>query len=219
MRTPAVISLGEKSGNFARTVEAAGLACVCVDTGHSIRRERHTGMVSYVWGDFRRWTPPADIEPVFLAMWPPCTHVAGSGARDFETKGGLLLRDALETFEACQLIAGWAGVPWFIENPVGILTRLPHIGKPDHYFDPCDYAGWLPESEQPDEAYTKKTCLWAGGGFVMPNPKPVLPLLGSKIFKLPPSADRADLRSATPRGFAKAVVAANLGPLTEKIAA
>jgi hypothetical protein len=43
----------------------------------------------------------------------------------------------------------------------------------------------------------------------MPVRKPVEPTEGSKMHKMGPSAERANLRSATPKGFAKAVFEAN----------
>ena len=94
-----------------------------------------------------------------------------------------------------------------LENPVGVLSSIPHIGKPDHLFDPCDYAGYSLTLER--DAYTKRTCLWVGNGFRMPEPRRVEPVLGSKMHLLPPSEDRADIRSATPEGFARAVFLAN----------
>jgi len=137
----------------------------------------------------------------------PCTDVTVAGARDFEKKGGIMLRDAIELFEAGRQCAAWSGAPYFCENPVGVLSSLPHVGKPNHYFHPADYAGYADDPDQ--EAYTKKTCLWTGNGFVMPHRKPVDPVLGSKMHLMAPSADRADRRSETPTGFSRAVFEAN----------
>lgn len=177
------------------------------DVQHSIRRSRRENGINFVWGDVRSWRPPEGLSIAFVAAFPPCTHVANSGARDFSTKGGVMLRDALETFEACRMAAAWSGAPYMIENPVGILSSTPHIGKPHYRFHPFEYAGWLNDGSL--EAYTKETCLWTGNGFVMPAKRPVDPVLGSKMHLLPPSDDRADIRSATPKGFARAVFDAN----------
>lgn len=203
---PAMISLCDRTGVMAMPWAQAGYECYCVDVAHSIRSARQADGIRYVWGDVRSWVPPAGIEIAFVAAFPPCTHVAVSGARDFQTKRGVMLRDALETFEACRLVASWSGAPYMIENPVGVLSSLPHIGRPDHYFHPWQYAGWFA-----DDNYTKKTCLWTGNGFVMPPPFPG-PYLGppdDRIHKATPSDDRADVRSATPLGFAIAVFSAN----------
>jgi len=91
-----------------------------------------------------------------------------------------------------------------IENPVSTLST--YWRKPDYMFDPCDYGRYL---DPPGDAYTKKTCLWVGNGFVMPPKKPVPPVEGSKIHRMPPSKDRGYLRSVTPMGFAEAVFQAN----------
>ena len=86
-----------------------------------------------------------------------------------------------------------------IENPVGKFSD--HMSEPDHYFQPWQY----------DDLWTKKTCLWTGGGFVMPTPINSAPPEGvtQKIWKMAPSDDRADARSETPPGFARAVFDSN----------
>lgn len=216
--TDAAVFLCDLTGHMAEPWAAAGYRCYCVDVRHSIRRERVEGNVHFVWGDARTWRPPAGTRVIFGAAFPPCTHVAGSGARDFAIKGGMMLRDALETFEACRQALAWSGAPYMIENPSGVLSSVPHIGKPNYRFHPCDYAGWLSTEEQDAEAYTKQTCLWTGNGFVMPDRKPVAPTLGSMMHTLPPSDDRADIRSATPRGFARAVFASNATQLVRAAA-
>lgn len=116
-----------------------------------------------------------------------------------------MLTDALQLFTCCYAHAAWSGAPFMVENPVGALSK--HMGEPDFHFDPYEYAGYLDDPSP--EAYTKKTHLWTGNGFVMPDPRRVVPILGSMMHLMPPSDDRADERSATPRGFARAVFAAN----------
>jgi hypothetical protein len=46
----------------------------------------------------------------------------------------------------------------------------------------------------------------------MPEKKPIEPTEGSKMHLLPPSKNRADKRSETPKGFARAVFIANAVP-------
>lgn len=202
----AAIFLCDLTGNMARPWADAGVRCYCVDTQHSIRRDRVEGNIHYVWGDVRNWRPPEGTRVVFGAAFTPCTDVAGSGARDFAKKGGYLLRDAIEMFEAARQALAWSGAPYMLENSVGILSSIPHIGKPNYYFDPCDYAALCE-----DDNYTKKTCVWIGNGFAMPFPQRA-PWLGKpddRIHKAPPSDERANFRSATPMGFARAVFNAN----------
>ena len=202
----AAIFLCDLTGNMARPWAEAGIKCYCVDTQHSIRRDRVEGNIHFVWGDVRSWRPPEGLRIVFGAAFTPCTDVAGSGARDFQKKGGYLLRDAVEMFEAARQALAFSGAPYMLENSVGLLSSIPHIGKPNHYFDPSDYTALCP-----DDNYTKKTCIWSGNGFVMPEPQRDMTLGApdDRIHKAPPGDDRANFRSATPMGFSRATFAAN----------
>lgn len=202
----AVISLCDLTGNMVKPWADAGYECWCFDTQHSIRVPRKEGNINFVWGDARSVRRPTMLPIAAVFAFPPCTHVSGSGARDWETKGGHMLRDTLEVFEACRQVAEWSGARYCIENPVGHLSSCPHIGKPNHMFHSWHYRGWCA-----DDNYTKKTCIWSGNGFVMPpeciGDVDVEP--DDRIHKAPPGDDRADIRSATPLGFARAVFGAN----------
>jgi len=127
---------------------------------------------------------------------PPCTDLAGSGARWWAEKGEDALRESLSVVDACVRIA-WVQNPiwWALENPVGRLSWF--LGPPLMTFDPCDYG----------DTYTKRTLLW--GRFNAPPKRRVVATEGSKMHKLPPSPDRWRLRSATPGGFARAFFEAN----------
>jgi hypothetical protein len=205
-RGPIAVFLCDVTGIMAEPWAEAGIECFCVDIQHSIRRDRKVGNINFIWGDVRNWAPPPGRRIVFGAAFTPCTHQSDSGARDFAKKGGYMLRDGLEMFEAGRQVLRWSGAPYCCENPVGVLSSIPHIGKPDYYFHPHQYTGWCP-----DDNYTKLTCLWTGNGFVMP-PEFKDHNLGppdDRINKAPPTDDRADIRSATPRGFARATFHAN----------
>jgi len=179
----------------------AGHKCTVVDIKHQ-RRGPHRGI--YFWNDSILTTSfGRNFDMVFA--FPPCAHLSGSGARWWAGKGEAALGEGLALFDRCIEIAEATGAPYMVENPVGRIPR--YRRKWDFIFNPCDYGGYL---EPPGDMYTKKTCLWTGGGFIMPEPKPVLPLEGSAIHRLPPSEDRARLRSLTPRGFAQAVFEANV---------
>jgi hypothetical protein len=149
--------------------------------------------------------------PDIIFAFPDCTAMAGSGA-----KHGNKSLDTLNLAKMVQRIGRDYNTRWMIENPVGKLSTL--WRKPDHYFDPYEYGGYMTGEEDifhprmpPRDAYTKKTCLWVGGGFIMPEKKPVHHIgkfwgwayLGGK------SAKTKQLRSLTPRGFARAVFEAN----------
>jgi hypothetical protein len=210
MSLGAVISLCDNTGVMVRPWAEAGYECWAVDIQHSIRKDRSEnvgrGVIHYVWGDVRTYRRPTQQQPAFVIVQTPCTHTAVSGARDFAKKGGMMLRDALEMFEAGRQVADWSGAPWMQENPVTMMSSVPHLGKPDYYFHPWEYAGLCE-----DDNYTKKTCIWSGNGFVMPPPCPA-PHLGppdNRIHFASPTDDRGDVRSAAPMGFARAVFRSN----------
>lgn len=214
---PIAVFLCDRTGIMAEPWAEAGIDCYCVDIQHSIRADRIEGHIHFVWGDVRTWRPPEGTKVIFGAAFTPCTHQSGSGARDFAKKGGYMLRDGLEMFEAGRQALAWSGAPYCCENPVGVLSSIPHIGKPDYYFHPSDYTALAPEDN-----YTKKTCLWTGNGFIMPEPDdrlPGLPPPDDRIHKASPTDDRADIRAATPRGFARAVFRANHADAALRLAA
>lgn len=193
-----MISCFDHSTNMAKPWADAGYLCYCVDLA-SPAGEHRDGNIIRVGADMCDWLPPRG-NIAFAAFFPPCTDVAVSGARWFKDKGLGALINALQLFDVSVKLAEWTGAPYFIENPVSTVST--YWRKPDYSFDPCDYG----------DPYTKKTCLWTGGGFIMPPFNRVEPTEGSKMHLLPPSEDRAAIRSETPMGFANAVFAANHKP-------
>lgn len=96
-----------------------------------------------------------------LIAFPPCTHLAVSGARHFEKK----IRDGRQK-EGIVFFMLFANHPCrrsSIENPVGIMSNL--YRKPDQIIQPYEYGH--PES--------KKTCLWLKGLPIL-KPTNLLPL-------------------------------------------
>ena len=203
---PVVISLFDHSGRFVAPWAAAGFTCYCVDLQHP-PGETWMGNVCLVGGDVRRFVPPGpDAGPVaFVAAFPPCTDLSNAGANLFRVKGLRALAAALDLVGAADDLCQRLGAPYFIENPRGQLRH--YFGPPSHEFDPCEYAGHLPADEQEREAYTKRTFLWSGHGFQMPERRPVFPIRGSMVEKVPGGKNQANIRSLTPRGFAAAVFA------------
>lgn len=200
-----IISLFDYTGHMVAPWLDAGYTCYCVDLLHPPGETRE-GRLIRVGADVRDWLPPYTRIKMLFAF-PPCTHVAVSGARWFKDKGLGALIESLQSFEAAVRLAEWTKAPYLIENPVSTVAT--YWRKPDHHFDPCDYGGYLDPKR---DHYTKKTCLWTGNGFVMPAPKRVEPTEGSRMHRLPATHDRTGVRSATPRGFAQAVFAANVNP-------
>ena len=194
-RDSIVLSLFDHTTNFVRPWADAGFLCYCVDLQHPTG-EQWEGNIVRVGADLQEYLPPRG-RYVFCAAFPPCTHLAVSGARWFRGKGLGKLAESIGLFHRATQICAWTGAPYLVENPVSTIST--YWRPPDFTFDPCDYG----------DPWTKKTCLWTGGGFVMPQKRRVEPVLGSLIHRLPPGPDRANLRSATPAGFARAVFEAN----------
>ena len=123
-----------------------------------------------------------------VIAFPPCTDLAVSGARHFERKiaDGSQQRsiEFFMKFTKCEIFA--------IENPIGIMSK--HFRKPDQIIQPWQFG----------HGETKATCLWLKG---LPKLKPTNIVEGreQRIWKMPPSKDRAKLRSKTFPGIAKAM--------------
>lgn len=195
-----VLSLFDLTGNMVKPWADAGFETLSVD----IQRDGT---------DILRWLPPRREYQIVFAF-PPCTNVAVSGARWFKDKGLAGLASAIELVERARDICEWSGAPWMIENPISTLST--YWRQPDHAFHPFEFAGF-----EPEDNYTKKTCLWTGNGFVMPRSHPLLDsgAPDDRIHKVTPGPDRANFRSATPMGFARAVFEANCPAEYRKAAA
>lgn len=196
---PTMLSFFDVTTVMAQPWARAGYRCYCIDVQHPAGEtsDPDNANIIRVGEDINYWLPPADGEIVFAAFFPPCTHLAVSGARWFRDKGLGRLHDAIGLFKRSSDIAQLLRCPYLIENPVSTISS--YWRKPDHIFDPCDYG----------DPYLKKTCLWTGGNFVMPGKRRVYPTEGQKLYWLPPSPERSRLRSVTPEGFARAVFEAN----------
>jgi len=140
------------------------------------------------------WHIQEDVLRILGAGWdlalffPPCTHLAVSGARWFKDKQEVRW-EAIKFFMA--LVE--SDIPkWVIENPVGIMSTV--FRKPDQYVQPWMFG----------HGETKKTGLWLKN---LPELKPTNIVEGreQRIWKMPPSKDRARLRSKTYPGIAKAM--------------
>lgn len=206
---PSVIALYCRSPNMVRPWLEAGYDAVLVDLQHPegvVSAPAWNGMLHTIGADMLTWVPPrwlAESDIAFLAAFPPCDHLAVSGARWFAGKGLGKLALSIQLFDRAAFWAEWFGAPYLIENPVSTISS--YWRKWDYMFHPWQFSGL-----EPADTYTKKTCLWTGNGFVMPpadHADDVQP--DDRIHKAPPSADRHNFRSETPLGFARAVFAAN----------
>lgn len=205
-----VVSLFDLSGIMIRPWLDAGYHCYIVDLQHPPAYESdgimRQGNLHKVHFDLRHpWLPPFDRERIaFVAAFPPCDHLSVSGSRWFKGKGLRRLAWSVEMFATAAEFAEWSGAPYMIENPVSTISS--YWRKADHMFSPHHFTRYCPEDN-----YTKKTCLWTGGGFKMPIAFQAEGLRepDDRIHKCPPSKDRKNIRSKTPRGFAEAVFHSN----------
>ena len=137
-----------------------------------------------------------DVTPYLARAWdlviahPPCTHTAVSGARWFPGKraDGRQQR-AIDFFMRCIR----ANAPRVaVEHPVSILST--YHGPPTQIIQPWQFG----------HGEVKATCLWLKG---LPPlvPTCIVPGRDARVWRLPPSPDRADLRSATLPGIAAAM--------------
>ena len=122
--------------------------------------------------------------------FPPCTHLASSGARWFREK----VADGRQQ-EGIDFFMALANAPIdkiALENPIGIMST--RYRKPDQIIQP-----WMHGHGE-----TKATCLWLKG---LPLLKPTDIVEGRepRMWKLPPTKDRAKIRSETYDGIAKAM--------------
>ena len=231
-----VISLYDFTGEALKPWALAGYTCYAFDIQHSkqnLNTDTFVGSkcsINYIHADLHDQETLNAIQsefgdkPVVFGMaFPVCTDMAVSGAAHFKRKAEAnpwFQHDAVGHVTAISRMFNGMAIPYFIENPVSVLATM--WRKPDYYFHPYHYGGYIPEDEAehprwPEyiaarDAYPKKTCLWTGGGFNMPPPCYVLLYGGysKQHLKLGGKSQRTkDIRSATPRGFAIAICEAN----------
>ena len=127
---------------------------------------------------------------------PPCTHLAVSGAAWFKNK----VKEQAEALDFVRKLMNWRCDKICIENPVSVISSK--IRKPDQIIQPYEFG----HTEQ------KKTCLW------LKNLPKLIPTNNvyedmmklpknqrERLHYLPPSKDRAKLRSKTFQGIADAM--------------
>ena len=205
-----VISLFDVTGKMVQPWLDAGYQAYIVDIQHPVAYE--SGGVSSEgnlhrvhWDLTKPWLCPVDRSDIaFVSAFPPCDHLAVSGARWFKGKGLRRLAVSVEMFATAAEFCEWSKAPYMIENPASSISS--YWRKPDYRFSPHQFTGY-----ERDDNYTKGTSLWVGNGFVMPEPWQAegLGAPDDRIHKCPPGPERHNIRSATPMGFARAVFEAN----------
>lgn len=221
-------SMYDGSGIMALEYAKAGFECYCFNADEANHGEYEIKMkhpnIHYVniWIDemFLHNVIQMHIpEPGIVYGFPDCTMFAHSGAKHVRDDGDIAI--ALQNALMVKKVGDYFGVPWMVENPVGKLSTL--WRKPDFYFNPRDYGNYLDESEGSyhpkmpvKDGYTKRTAIWCGNGFREPARQPLDDDEGVKFFwgwkyLGGKSARTKQLRSLTPRGFARACFHFNNG--------
>ncbi|AZF89945.1 MAG: DNA cytosine methyltransferase [Candidatus Pacearchaeota archaeon] len=125
-----------------------------------------------------------------LIAFPPCTHLAVSGARWFKDKQ----KEQADALMFVRLLMS-APVPRIaIENPVSVISS--QIRKPDQIIQPWMFG----------HGETKATCLWLKN-LPLLQPTNIVDGREHRIWKLPPSPRRWKERSRTFTGIAEAMAA------------
>lgn len=152
----------------------------------------------HLWGDVRGFLGNGwDMAVCF----PPCTHLAVSGARWFKDKQP-------EQAEALDFVRTLMHAPIpriAIENPVSVISS--RIRKPDQIIHPWQFG----------HGEVKATCLWLKN---LPKLVPTNIVEGreARVHRMPPGPDRWKERSRTFTGIAEAM-AEQWGALAQEIAA
>lgn len=230
------VFLFDYTGIMAKPWADAGYLCYCFDGQHPIgvSKSEHKNILNIgMWfskdrtgaslmKDIGRIISVTGKDIDFLFGFPECTDLAVSGAAHFAKKredNPYFQDEAMMLLYLVEALGMELCCPWGLENPVSVASTL--WRKPDFKFHPYEYGGYLPlddihptypEYIKPRDAYPKKTCVWAGSGFVIPVSRVVdcddgysdqHKRLGGRSLKT------KNIRSATPRGFAQAVFEAN----------
>ena len=125
-----------------------------------------------------------------VIAFPPCTDLAVSGARWFKEKqADGRQQKSIQFFEFFTHLKNEYVA---IENPIGIMSSL--YRKPDQIIQPWQFG----------HGETKATCLWLKG-LPLLEPTSIVEGRDQRVWKMPPSKDRAKLRSKTYPGIAKAI--------------
>ena len=144
--------------------------------------------VQQLFRNWKLWDAPREIHWDMMLAFPPCTHLAVSGARWFKEKEA-------EQAKALKFVR-WlmaSRIPRIaIENPIGVISS--QIRKPDQIIQPWQFG----------HGEVKATCLWLKG---LPPLKPTDVVEGrhARVHRAPPSPDRWKERSRTLPGIAQAM--------------
>jgi site-specific DNA-cytosine methylase len=147
-------------------------------------------------GGHPEWHIQTDVTEILDENWgavlafPPCTHLSSSGARYWKQKqADGRQQTAIDFFNMFTKLKCNKVV---IENPVGIMSTV--YRKPDQIIQPWQFG----------HGETKATCLWIKG-FKPLRPTNIVQGREQRVWKMPPTKDRAKLRAKTYSGIAAAM--------------
>ena len=127
---------------------------------------------------------------------PPCTALCVSGNRYYAagTEGFQKRLEAIQyTGTLWAMACKYANHVCF-ENPIGVLPTQSIMGKPSQIIHPWQFG----------HGETKSTCLWLKG-LPLLTPTNIVHGREQKVWRMPPSPERATNRSRTYTGIAKAM--------------
>jgi hypothetical protein len=123
-----------------------------------------------------------------MLAFPPCTHLARSGARWWKEKQA-------EQHQALELVRSLMATPIrkvAIENPIGIISTK--IRKPNQIIQPWQFG----------HGETKATCLWLDG-LPLLQPTNIVDGRHARVHREAPGPERWKRRSRTLPGIAAAM--------------
>lgn len=203
MQKDIIISLYDFTGTWSLPWRLAGYIVIQIDIKHGV--------------DILNWNykliDKKRVKGILIAQ--PCTDYAISGAKHFARKDsdGTTAQSQRLVKRTKQIIDYFSDADfWVLENPMTRIHKLnPWLGDVVLIFNPCDFAGYNSDStDQVSDRYNKQT--WLFGKFKIPTPlrlephekdSPIWKKYGGK------SERTKELRSITPKGFAKAFFIAN----------
>jgi hypothetical protein len=199
----------ESKGEEMRVLVACEESQAVTKEFRALGHEAYSCDIEPCSGGHPEWHLQQDVLPLLEQDWdmviafPPCTHLAVSGAAWFEQKR----KDGRQQqgIDFFMHFANCKCPKVVIENPIGIMSKL--WRKPEQIIQPWQYG----------DEFQKSTCLWikglpllkptnivGKGEFITHASGKVKPKWFADAYKLQPK-ERAKARSKTFPGIAKAM--------------
>lgn len=179
---------------MARVLVACEFSAIVRDAFRAVGHDAYSCDLLDTEGDQRYHIKGDVIRLLYQESWdmviafPPCTHLAVSGARWFKDKK----QQQAEAISFFMQIVECPAPRIAIENPIGIMSTC--YRKPDQIVQPWMFG----------HGETKATCLWLKG---LPKliPTDIVKGREARVHLEPPSPSRWKNRSRTYQGIANAM--------------